>query len=86
VPAASGDVVLTPELGTLRLMTEGGPHSNYHGATGITVIDGRLIFPRPPVAVVAPGSLSELARGHCRGGALRPRLAAALPGGAVRKE
>jgi hypothetical protein len=71
----------------LRPMTEGGPGP--HGATGITVIDGRLILRllRPTAAVVALGSLSELARRHRRGGALRPRLAAALPGGAaVRKE
>ena len=54
VPAASDDVVLIPELPSPgMLMTDGT-----HGATGITVIDGRLILLRPPVAVVAPGCLS----------------------------
>ena len=50
VPAASDDVVLIPELPSPgMLMTDGT-----HGATGITVIDGRLILLRPPVAVVTP--------------------------------
>ena len=54
VPAASDDAVLIPELPSPgMLMTDGT-----HGATGITVIDGRLILLRPPVAVVAPGCLS----------------------------
>ena len=62
-PAASDDVVLIPELPSPgMLMTDGT-----HGATGITVIDGRLILLRPPqaVAVVAPPGAFQLAR---RGG------------------
>ncbi len=50
VPAASDDVELIPELPSPgMLMTD-----DTHGATGTTVIDGRLILLRPPVAVVAP--------------------------------
>ena len=54
VPAASDDVVLIPELPSPGMLMTDGTHS----ATGITVIDGRLILLRPPVAVVAPGCLS----------------------------
>ena len=54
VPAASDDAVLIPGLPSLGMLMTDGTHS----ATGITVIDGRLILLRPPVAVVAPGCLS----------------------------
>ena len=50
VPAASDDAVLIPELPSPGMLMTDGTHS----ATGITVIDGRLILLRPPVAVVAP--------------------------------
>jgi hypothetical protein len=62
VPAASDDAVLIPELPSPGMLMTDGTQS----ATGITVIDGRLILLRPPVAVVAPGPRAfQLAR---RGG------------------
>ena len=62
MPAASVDAVLIPELPSPGMLMTDGTHS----ATGITVIDGRLILLRPPVAVVAPGAFQLARRGGLR--------------------
>ena len=57
MPAASDDAELIPELPSPgMLMTD-----DTHGATGTTVIDGRLILLRHPVAVVAPPGVTGVA-------------------------